>query len=196
MKNAYAAASPVLIVLVLFTVLFAAGCAGDPDPLPPPSPQPAPVEPRPEPAPAPDPEPEGHAPLIGTRWSLQRLYGDMRTLSPVDGPTWLEFRADGTIYVQGPQNTIEGVYRSAPDTESPKAAYNFEEGTLRGEDVIRNRRVGSYSEFEDVLLENLDLLKGYYIRGDTHAESTLTIWGGYRSEEVVLLELTAAGSVK
>jgi hypothetical protein len=120
----------------------------------------------------------------------------MRTLSPVDGPTWLEFRPDGTIYVQGPQNTIEGVYRSEPDTASPKTAHNFEEGTLRGEDVIRNRRVGSYSEFEDVLLENLDLLKGYYIRGETHAESILTIWGGYRSEEVILLELAAAGSAK
>ncbi|MDA3951818.1 MAG: hypothetical protein PF508_21605 [Spirochaeta sp.] len=194
MKNAHAPAPILLIMLVLIVSLFAAGCAGAPEPVPPPSPQPAPVEPRPEPAP--EPEPEGHTPLVGTRWALEKLHGDMRTLSPVDGPTWLEFRPDGTVYVQGPQNTIEGVYRSVPDAESPKDAYNFEEGTLRGEDVIRNRRVGSYSEFEDVLLENLDLLKGYYIRGDTHAESTLTIWGGYRSEEVVLLELTAAGSAK
>ena len=86
---------------------------------------------------------------------------------------------------------MEGRYRYAPDTESPKAAYNFEEGMLTGEEVVRNRRAGSFSEFEDVLLENLDLLKGYYIRGDTHAASDLTIWGGYRSEEVVLLELSA-----
>jgi hypothetical protein len=147
-----------------------------------------------EPAPVPPeatPEPLGHAPLVGTTWSLDRLYGDMRTLAPVDGPSWIEFSDDGTVFVQGPANPMEGLFSYTPDENSPRDAYDFEEGVLRGSDIVRDRRPGSFSEFEDVLLENLQLLKGYYIRGENPDESTLTIWGGYRSEEVVLMELSA-----
>ncbi len=183
-------------ILVLCALVVVSGCTGDPEPLPvePPAPARPPAQPQPVPQvqPEPEPLPEGHAPLVGTRWDLATLYGDMRTLIPPDGPVWLEFRPDGTFFVQGPENTIEGTFTYRPDEASPKSGFDFEEGRLEGYDVLRNRRPGTFSDFEDVLLENLALLKGYYIRGETHGSSTLTIWGGYRSEEVLLLELDAA----
>ncbi len=186
MKNAFLI-FPILLLIV--------GCAGDPEAVPAPLPRVPEVAPPPEPEPAPPlPEeelPEGHAPLVETRWALKTLHGDMRTLLPPDDPVWLEFRSDGTVFVQGPVNTMTGGFTHRVDEASPKQAYNFQEGRLWGENVNRHRRAGSFSDFEDVLLENMQLLKGYYIRGETHAESTLTIWGGYRSEEVVLLELVA-----
>jgi len=191
--------------IIAIFVVAALGCAGDPETFPPsPTPPPVAIQPVPAPTPPPPPEPEaepeptplGHAPLVGTRWSLSRLHGDMRTLTPIDGPVWIEFRPDGSLFVQGPENPIAGAFRHRPDTTSPRDAYNFEEGSLSGEGVVRDRRPGSYSEFEDVLLENLQLLKGYYIRGETPDESDLTIWGGYRSEEVVLIELTATGTIR
>lgn len=192
-----------LQLLIVTTITLFAGCAGDPEtfphPVPPRSqiavPQAEPAVPTPPELPAevpPDPEPLGHAPLVGTRWNLERLYGDMRTLAPVDGPMWIEFRPDGSVFVQGPENTIDGEYSYRADTDSPKEAYNFEEGALTGDEIVRRRTPGRFSEFEDVLLENLQLLKGYYIRGERPDESELTIWGGFRSEEVVLMELTAA----
>jgi hypothetical protein len=202
MKAVFSVAGLATVAIVL--AVTAVGCAGDPEtfppvPFPPPvtiDPVPAPTPPLPaEPEPEPEPTPLGHAPLVGTRWNLFRLHGDMRTLTPIDGPVWIEFRSDGSIYVQGPENPIEGAYRYRPDTDSPRDAYNFEEGSLSGDEVVRDRRPGSYSEFEDVLLENLQLLKGYYIRGETPDESNLTIWGRYRSEEVVLIELTATGTI-
>lgn len=188
------------ILCVTFLGVF--GCAGDPDVFPPPPTQPTPTPPKmhtvtpPDPpitVPDTEPEPiaEGHAPLVGTTWQLQRLYGDMRTLAPTDRPSWIEFKEDGTVFVQGPENPMEGRYRYNPDEDSPKEAYNYEEGVLTGNDIVRDRRPGSFSEFEDVLIENLQLLKGYYIRGETPDSSLLTIWGGYRSEEVVLMELVA-----
>jgi hypothetical protein len=182
------------LVLIL-SVLVIPGCAGDPDPAPEvptvPEAMVVPAPPEPEPAPPEEVLPEGHAPLVETRWALKTLHGDMRTLLPPDDPVWLEFRADGTVFVQGPVNTMTGGFTHRVDEASPKHAYNFQEGLLRGEGVNRHRRAGTFSDFEDVLLENMQLLKGYYIRGETHAESTLTIWGGYRSEEVILLELAA-----
>ena len=175
-------------------ILFLSACAGDPRPTPVPVKEQVaeqvekPVE---EPARTAPMEPEGHAPLVGTRWSLETLHGDMRTYLPPRGPMWVEFRRDGTFFAQGPVNTITGGYTHTPDASSPRTGYNFEEGRLRGNGIVRNRRAGTFSDFEDVLLENLQLLKGYYIHGETYAESTLTIWGGYGSEEVILLELAA-----
>ncbi|MFP4152314.1 MAG: hypothetical protein ACLFSV_05680 [Alkalispirochaeta sp.] len=194
-----------VVMITIFIAFVSLGCAGDPETFPPsPIPPPIAIDPVPAPTPPPSAEPEpeaepkplGHAPLVGTRWSLSRLHGDMRTLTPVDGPVWIEFHPDGSLFVQGPENSITGTYRYRPDTNSPKEAYNFEEGSLFGDEVVRERRPGSYSEFEDVLLENLQLLKGYYIRGESPDESDLTIWGGYRSEEVVLIELTATGTIR
>lgn len=191
-----------MVIPTIVTVILLATCAGDPETFPQPAtPQPdldiphaeprVPAAQEPVPEATPDLEPIGHAPLVGTRWNLERLYGDMRTLAPADGPMWIEFRPDGTVFVQGPENTITGRFRHAADTDSPKDAYNFEEGSLVGDEIVRRRTPGRFSEFEDVLLENLQLLKGYYIRGERPDESELTIWGGFRSEEVVLMELTA-----
>ncbi|MFW5694066.1 MAG: hypothetical protein ACOCYB_02780 [Alkalispirochaeta sp.] len=194
-----------LVVTVAIAGVLAA-CAGDPEPLPdppPPRPAPAPPEPPPEePQPEPEPEPLGHAPLVGTRWKLLRVYGDMRRLTPTDRDVWVEFRqgetadagaqsGSGAVVAQGPRSPIHGRYRYRVDEDSPRNSLEFEEGMLVGEDVVRERGVGSYSELEDALLENLQLLKGYYISGESPEESTLTIWGGFRSEEVVLLELAA-----
>jgi hypothetical protein len=204
------------IVIVATTLL--AGCAGDPEPLPfgipappvappialpAPPPEPIPPELPAEPLPPPEePAPLGHAPLVETRWELVRLYGDMRRLVPPTRDVWIELRpgtthqpadtsGSGPIHVRGPQNTIDGTYRYRINTASPRESLTFEEGTLTGESIVRNRRAGSYNEFEDMLLDNLGLLKGYYISGETPEESVLTIWGGYRSEEVVLMELRA-----
>ena len=192
-------------VLVAIPV-FLAGCAGDPDPVPVP-PAPVVATPPPAPEPAPPPQPEGHAPLVGTRWTLTRLYGDMRRLVPPSRDVWIEFRppedgeasgnagaataGEGAIFVQGPENTIDGRYLFRVHTDATRTGPEYEEGTLTGSSVVRNRRAGSFSEFEDMLLENLVLLKGYYIEGERPAESVLTIWGGYRSEEVILMELAA-----
>lgn len=199
-RNAF----PYRSIAIVAVIGLVASCAGDPEIFPAPPfvpvlPQPPIVEPVPpppveEPAPVP-PEatptkPLGHAPLVGTTWNLDRLYGDMRALAPVDGPSWIEFAEDGTVFIQGPANQMEGSFFYAPDVDSPRDADNFEEGVLEGDGIARDRRPGSFSEFEDVLLENLQLLKGYYIRGETPEESKLTIWGGYRSEEVVLMELS------
>jgi hypothetical protein len=204
------------IVIVAITLL--AGCAGDPEPLPfalpmppevppialpTPAPEPAVPELPAEPLPPPEePAPLGHAPLVETRWELVRLYGDMRRLVPPSRDVWIELRpstthlpadtsGSGPIHVRGPQNTIEGTYHYRIDTASPRESLTFEEGTLTGDSMVRNRRAGSYHEFEDMLLDNLGLLKGYYISGETPEESILTIWGGYLSEEVVLMELRA-----
>jgi hypothetical protein len=198
--------SPVsrVLTIVVVTVLLAAACAGDPEPLPSPPPEPAPPTPT-EPAveeEPPEPEPLGHAPLVGTRWKLLRIYGDMRRLTPQEREVWIEFEPGesaeegaptgaGTIHAQGPQNPIDGRYRYSIDEDSPRISLEFEEGILTGEDVTRDRAAGSFSELEDVLLENLQLLKGYYISGESPEESTLTIWGGFRTEEVVLMELAA-----
>lgn len=126
----------------------------------------------------------------------------MRRLTPQERDVWVEFQAgdsaevgaaagSGTIVAQGPQNPIRGRYSYRVDETSPRDSLEFEEGVLLGEAVTRERGVGSYSELEDALLENLQLLKGYYISGASPEDSTLTIWGGFRSEEVVLLELAA-----
>lgn len=186
--------------------LVLAACAGDPEPLPAPPPEaPAPTPQEPEieePAPEPEPEPLGHAPLVGTRWTLLRLYGDMRRLTPQKRDVWVEFEpgesaeagapaGSGTIIAQGPENPINGRYRYQADEESPRNSLEFEEGVLVGEDIIRRRAAGSFSELEDVLLENFQLFKGYYISGESPEDSTLTIWGGFRTEEVVLMELAA-----
>lgn len=196
-------------MMIIVTTLIVASCAGDPEPLPSPAlptpapvPAPPPVEEPPVEEPAPEPEPEGHAPLVGTRWEVFRIYGDMRRLTPQDREVWLEFEpgesaeagapeGSGQIVAQGPQNPITGEYRYDVSEDSPRISLEFEEGSLTGADLIRTRAVGSYSELEDILLENLQLLKGYYISGETPEESTLTIWGGFRSEEVVLMELVA-----
>ena len=177
-----------------------------PDSLPAPEPVPAP-----EPEPLPPPEPVGHAPLVGTRWTLTRLYGDMRRLEPSGRDIWLEFRwnpgenaaeggvdlsqvssGDGELHVQGSQNTMEGNYRFRVNLDSPRESLTFEEGSVEGASLVHNRRAGSNSELEAMLLENLQILKGYYIEGETPEESRLTIWGGYRSEEVILMELEAS----
>jgi len=174
-----------------------AACTSPPEPLP--DPPPVPREPPPE---EPAPEPLGHAPLVGTRWTLLRVYGDMRRLTPQDRDVWVEFQAgdsaeagaptgSGTFVAQGPQNPINGRFSYRVDETSPRDSRQFEEGVLTGEEIVRQRATGSYSELEDALLENLQLLKGYYISGESPEDSTLTIWGGFRSEEVVLLELAA-----
>jgi hypothetical protein len=208
----------VAAVIVIGATTFLAGCAGDPEPLPfaipappaappialpSPAPEPLPPELPAEPLPSPEePAPLGHAPLVETRWELVRLYGDMRRLVPPSRDIWIELRpstshdpddtsGSGPIHVQGPQNTIEGTYAYRINTASPRESLTFEEGTLTGDSIVRNRRAGSFHEFEDMLLDNLGLLKGYYISGETPEESILTIWGGYRSEEVILMELRA-----
>lgn len=190
--------------MVIVAALVVASCAGDPEPVPDPTPAPAPVPEQPPPeAPALEPEPQGHAPLVATRWVLLRIYGDMRRLTPQNREVWVEFEpgesaetgapeGSGTFVVQGPQNPITGHYRYDVSEDSPKISLEYEEGTLTGTDVNRSRAVGSYSQLEDILLENLHLLKGYYISGASPDESTLTIWGGFRSEEVVLMELSSA----
>ncbi|MFO8042192.1 MAG: hypothetical protein R6U25_03230 [Alkalispirochaeta sp.] len=191
-------------MMIIVATLIVASCAGDPELLPtptPPAPAPTPEEPPVE-EPPPEPEPEGHAPLVGTRWEVLRIYGDMRRLTPQNREVWVEFEpgesaepgapaGSGQIVAQGPQNPITGEYRYDVSEDSPRISLEFEEGSLAGADVVRTRAVGSYSELEDILLENLQLLKGYYISGETPEESTLTIWGGFRSEEVVLMELEA-----
>jgi len=126
----------------------------------------------------------------------------MRRLTPQERTVWVEFQAgdsaeagapsgSGRIVAQGPQNPINGSYSYRVDESSPRDSLEFEEGVLTGEEVDRRRAAGSYSELEDVLLENLQLVKGYYISGESPTDSVLTIWGGFRSEEVVLLELAA-----
>lgn len=192
------------VAMVIATAVVVTSCAGDPEPLPVPTPAPPAPSPEQPPLEEPEPEPLGHAPLVGTRWVLLRIYGDMRRLTPQEREVWVEFtpgesaeagapEGSGTIVAQGPQNPINGRYRYDVSEDSPKISMEYEEGTLTGADVTRNRAVGSYSQLEDILLENLQLLKGYYISGESPEESTLTIWGGFRSEEVVLMELAAEG---
>lgn len=187
-----------LALLFLITIVLAA-CTSPPESLP--TPPPEPREPPPE-EPAPEPEPLGHAPLVGTRWTLLRVYGDMRRLTPQERDVWVEFQAgdsaeagastgSGAIVAQGPQNPVTGRYSYRVDETSPRDSIEFEEGVLTGEEIVRQRAAGSYSELEDAFLENLQLLKGYYISGESPEDSTLTIWGGFRSEEVVLLEFVS-----
>lgn len=209
-------------LLGLLGLLSLVGCASDPEALFPipepiaralpeslPVPEPAPV-PEPPPTPVPPPEPVGHAPLVGTRWTLTRLYGDMRRLEPSSRDIWVEFRwspaegttggvdlselsgGEGVLHVQGSQNTMDGRYEFRVNLDSPRESLTFEEGRVAGSSLVHNRRAGSHSELEAMLLENLQILKGYYIEGETPEESRLTIWGGYRSEEVILMELEAS----
>jgi hypothetical protein len=163
--------------------LFIVGCAGDPEP--------SPVTPLPEARtpPVPQEQPRGHAPLVGTQWRLTRLYGDMRRLSPTSRAVFVEFTPAGEMIVQGPENRITGVFVHTVTDSHPSPTPTREAGLLTTEGVVRHRRAGSFSEFEDVLLDNLGLFKGYSIQGETPEGSTLTIWGGFRSEEVVLIEL-------
>lgn len=128
----------------------------------------------------------------------------MRTLVPPRGQIKLEFLAPEEPVNAGdppaaprfvatvPTGQITGTYQHRHRVDSPREAYNFEEGTISAAAIDRARRVGSFSEFEDVLEENMAILKGYYISGETPESSRLTIWGGFRSEEVLLLELTVA----
>lgn len=173
---------PILGLVALFA-LFIMGCAGDPEPTP--------ITPLPEEEArrAPPEQVQGHAPLVGTQWRLTRLYGDMRRLSPTSREVFVRFTATGEMIVQGPENRITGVFRRTVTDSRPSPTPTREAGLLTTEGVVRHRRAGSFSEFEDVLLDNLGLFKGYSIQGETPESSTLTIWGGFRSEEVVLVEL-------
>lgn len=183
---------PVPLRLIVAAALFAApaGCVSPPEP-PPQSPaRPAPAEDpaaaaSPTPVETPDAEPQGPAPLIGSRWLLTRLYADMRRLDPTEREVWIEFYEDGTFAVQGPVSDIRG-----------RVSHSPEEGTLLTDDIERRTPPGAFSDFEDALMVNLAIIKGYAITGESHAESRLSVWGGFRTEEVVLMELIYDGTAR
>ncbi|SIQ95126.1 hypothetical protein SAMN05920897_11939 [Alkalispirochaeta americana] len=45
-----------------------------------------------------------------------------------------------------------------------------------------------FARYYNQTLENLSLVKGYYIQGETYYESTLTLYGGLGREEIILAE--------
>jgi heat shock protein HslJ len=70
--------------------------------------------------------------------------------------------------------------------------------TLRGDEGLHfgtlasTKMAGPNLTFEQHLHENLALVRGYYITGDTYEESTLVLFGGHGREEIILAEFTPA----
>ncbi|MFP4407809.1 MAG: hypothetical protein ACLFPW_04745 [Spirochaetaceae bacterium] len=190
MKRFQSALRSFLILILLSSLLF--GCATPPqEPEPePPSPPPAPA-PEPEPEP-PAPEPRGTAPLVGTLWELTHQYASEEIASPPRGTVRLRFTEDGEqlLQVEGPVNRMVADYGYAV-REKKSGDPNYEEGTLSLSEIARTRRSGPHIRYEDLMVSNLELVQGYYITGERPLESTLTIFGGYGREEIILFELRA-----
>jgi hypothetical protein len=129
---------------------------------------------------------------VGTLWELTHQYASEVIPSPPSGTVRLRFTEDEEqrLRIEGPVNQMVAGYSYAV-RESKSEDPNYEEGTLSLSAIARTRRSGPYIRYEDLLVNNLDLVQGYYISGERPLESTLTIFGGYGREEIILLELEA-----
>lgn len=188
MKRFQFALGSFLTLLLLSSLLFS--CA-----TPPPEPPPEPPSPLPAPEPEPErpaPEPKGTAPLVGTLWELTHQYASEEIPSPPRGNVRLRFTEDGEqlLQIEGPVNQMVAGYSYAV-RKSKSEDPNYEEGTLSLSAIARTRMSGPYIRYEDLMVNNLDLVQGYYISGERPLESRLTIFGGYGREEIILLELVA-----
>ncbi|TVR68827.1 MAG: hypothetical protein EA427_09725 [Spirochaetaceae bacterium] len=191
---------PLLVGLLLAGLLLAAtGCRSTPEEIPPePSPapeSPPPDEPAPPPPPPPDdppppPEPLPQAPLEGPRWILDTLYGTSRIAAPPAGSVWVEFDPAGEDPLFRAFTGIEqltGTYTAGPRDQLTIQSVRFED--LAQE----NRRFALYRQ---QLLENIGLVKGYYIQGAIREESRLFLYGGVGREEIVLAEFSVAATTE
>lgn len=166
---------------VLVAVILA-GCRtpAEETPLEPP---PAAVRPAPPPPPpqepegVPEPEPEPRAPLEGPTWVLEQQYGTSRIPAPPAGTITVTF-AEGEMNGFGGVNRLTGGYTY----QGP--------GVLSIGPLATTRAAGPFLRYETQFLENMALVRGYYITGDIREESRLTLFGGVGREEIILAEFS------
>ena len=119
--------------------------------------------------------PRGQPSLAGPEWQLSWLYGTNRVPQTAATPVYLQFTETEVFGYTG-VNRITGMYSQQGD-----------EG-LRFGTLASTKMAGPHLAFELQFHENLGLVRGYYITGDTYEESTLVLFGGHGREEIILAE--------
>lgn len=96
---------------------------------------------------------------------------------PPEGTLWVQFDSrEGLVRGSSGGSALQGAYQKTPSsglTITPGRPPSLPE---------------RFARYYTQTLENLSLVKGYYIQGDTYYESTLTLYGGVGREEIILAE--------